>query len=222
MKQGFTNVSVCKTSVTHWKKRPRFQQTSNLCGFNTNPAFISRSLPIHADAWLYLETALIMSHWWAWLGLTHWGRDKIAAIFKYIFLNENVWIPLKISMKFVPEFRIKDIPALVQIMAWHRPGDKPLYEPMMVSLVTYICVTRPQWVNASSNFMILPIISVINSLVPERCSHNLNWVIIKSYQRYVFPVKLNGIKPHWWLVTISTGNGLVPSSNKPLPDPMLS
>ena len=32
-------------------------------------------------------------------------------------------------------------------MAWRRPGDKPLSEPMMVSLLTHICVTRPQWVN---------------------------------------------------------------------------
>ena len=32
-------------------------------------------------------------------------------------------------------------------MAWHRPGDKPLSELMMVSGLTHICVTRPQWVN---------------------------------------------------------------------------
>ena len=32
-------------------------------------------------------------------------------------------------------------------MAWRRSGDKPLSEAMMVSLPTYICVTRPQWVN---------------------------------------------------------------------------
>ena len=31
-------------------------------------------------------------------------------------------------------------------MAWRRPGDKPLSEPMMVSLPTHICVTWPQWV----------------------------------------------------------------------------
>ena len=31
--------------------------------------------------------------------------------------------------------------------AWGRPGDKPLYEPMMVGLLRHICVTRPQWVN---------------------------------------------------------------------------
>ena len=28
--------------------------------------------------------------------------------------------------------------------------------------------------------------------------------------------------PHWWLVNIGSGNGLVPSGNKPLPEPMLT
>ena len=67
-------------------------------------------------------------------------------IFKCIFLNENVWISLNISLKFVPKVPINNIPALVLIMAWRRPGDKPLSEPVMVSLPTHICVTRPQWV----------------------------------------------------------------------------
>ena len=70
-------------------------------------------------------------------------------IFKRIFLNENVWISLKISLKFVPKVPINNVPALVLIMAWCCPGDKPLSEPMMVSLLTLICVTRPQWVNGS-------------------------------------------------------------------------
>ena len=68
-------------------------------------------------------------------------------IFKCVFLNENEWVLPRISLKFVPKVRINNIPALVQIMAWRRPGDKPLSEPMMVSLLTHICVTRPQWVN---------------------------------------------------------------------------
>ena len=68
-------------------------------------------------------------------------------IFKCIFLNENVWIPAKISLKFVPKGPISNIPALVQIMTWRRSGDKLFSEPMMVSLLTHICVTRPQWVN---------------------------------------------------------------------------
>ena len=67
-------------------------------------------------------------------------------IFKCIFLNENLWIWLKISLNFVPKVRISNIPALVHLMAWRRPGDKPLSEPMMVRSTTHICVTRPQWV----------------------------------------------------------------------------
>ena len=102
--------------------------------------FCSTHIFIHAiDTWL-LHTG----------SLTHWGRDKWPPftddIFKCIFLNENVLISIKISLKFVPKGQINNIPALVQIMAWRRPGDKPLYEPMMVCLVTHICVTKPQWV----------------------------------------------------------------------------
>ena len=74
------------------------------------------------------------------------GRHFADDIFKCILLNENVWITIKNSLKFVPMVPISNIPALVQIMAWRRPGDKPLSEPMLVSLPTHICVTRPQWV----------------------------------------------------------------------------
>ena len=48
----------------------------------------------------------------------------------------------------VLKVRMNNIPALVQIMAWRRPGDKPLSGPMMVSLLTYICVIRPEWIIA--------------------------------------------------------------------------
>ena len=72
------------------------------------------------------------------------GRHFADDIFNCIFLNENARISLKSSLKFVPKVRINNIPALVQIMAWHRPGDKPICEPMMVSLLTHICVIRPQ------------------------------------------------------------------------------
>ena len=78
------------------------------------------------------------------------GRHLPDDIFKCIFVNGNIWISIKISLKIVPEVLINNIPALVQIMAWRRPGDKPLSEPMLVSLLTHICVTRPQWVNVVS------------------------------------------------------------------------
>ena len=74
------------------------------------------------------------------------GRHFTDDIFKRIFVNENIWIPITISQKFVPKGSINNIPALVRIMAWRRPGDKPLSEPMMVNLPTHICITWPQWV----------------------------------------------------------------------------
>ena len=74
------------------------------------------------------------------------GRHFPDDIFKCIFFYENLWISLKISLKFVPKVWINNIPALVQIMAWRRPGDKPFSEPMMVLLLMHICITLPQWV----------------------------------------------------------------------------
>ena len=73
--------------------------------------------------------------------------------FKRIFLNGNVWISIKISLKFVPKAPINKIPALVQIMACHQPGNKPLSEPMMVSILTHKCATRPQWVNIHKTYI---------------------------------------------------------------------
>ena len=74
------------------------------------------------------------------------GRYFADDTFKRIFLKENVRISITISLKFVPKSPIDNIPTLFRIMAWRRPGDKPLSEAMMVSLLTHICVARPQWV----------------------------------------------------------------------------
>ena len=74
------------------------------------------------------------------------GRHFTDDVFKCIFLNENVWILLKIPLKFVSKGPINNIPALVQIMACRRSGGKPLSEPMMASWLTHICVALPQWV----------------------------------------------------------------------------
>ena len=93
------------------------------------------------------------------------GRHFADDIFKWIFLNENIWIPIKISLKFVPKVLINNIPALVQKMAWCRPSDKPLSEPMMVCLLAHICVTRPQWVNNIRNKSALLISKV--DLIPD-------------------------------------------------------
>ena len=82
------------------------------------------------------------------------GRHFADDIFNCIYLNDNVWFPIKNSLKFVPEGQINKILALVQIMAWRRPGEKPLSEPMMVSLLTHICIIWPQWVSHHQNLFL--------------------------------------------------------------------
>ena len=77
--------------------------------------------------------------------------------FRCIFLNRSVWISLKISLKLVPEFRNNNIAALVQIMDWRLPGDKPLSEPMMIISLTPIRVTRPQWLMSFLQNSICPL-----------------------------------------------------------------
>ena len=67
-----------------------------------------------------------------------------------IFLNQNVRNSINISRNFLPKDEIHNITSLVQIMAWRRPGDKSLSEPLMVRLPMHICVTRPQCVNKKS------------------------------------------------------------------------
>ena len=81
----------------------------------------------------------LLSCGWMWLATRQNCRHFSDDIFKCNFLNENVWISTESSLKFVPKIPINKIPALVQIMAWCRPGDKALSELMMVRLPTHMC-----------------------------------------------------------------------------------
>ena len=77
-------------------------------------------------------------------------------ILKWIFLNENVWISIRISLQLISSGPIHNIPALVQIMACHLFGAKPLFEPMMVGLphiymslsLSELNTTERGWYNA--------------------------------------------------------------------------
>ena len=120
---------------------------------------------IHYTLCIYVKIKAVMSKWRSFVIKVHLTINKLQFVekedcrpqifnnnfgfwvFKRIFFNENVWISIKISLKFVPNGPINNITALVQIMAWRCSGDKPLSEPMMVSLPTHICVTRPQLIN---------------------------------------------------------------------------
>ena len=153
-------------------------------------------------------------------------------IFKRIFFNENVLILIKISLKYVPEGPINNIPALVQIMAWHHPGDKPLSEPMMVSLLTHICVTRPQWVNSLASYdskcrVFKPIMQ--NNSFDTGCVIALWWMpqnvtneksILVWVKASCHQATSHYLSQLWLLIKISSGNGLMLSRNNPLQFPI--
>ena len=124
------------------------------------------------------------------------GRHFPDDIFKCIFFNENVLITIKISLTFVPKGPINDIPTLVQIMAWRRPGEKPLSEPMLVSLPTHICVTRPQLVN-----------SCISYELQMKCSfvsyHPYYWL-------YLMRSEPNSGTFPWWSGTVTWWSKITP------------
>ena len=74
------------------------------------------------------------------------------------------------ELRYYMFYRVFRFSCLVPIMAWRRPGDKPLSEPMMVSSPTHICVTRPQWVKTIKYSMVS---------VPEGgASSSYKWSII--------------------------------------------
>ena len=79
----------------------------------------------------------------------HWSWDKMAIIvqitFWIIFLNGNCCNLIQISVKFVSEITVNNMPSLVQIMPWHWTTVKPL--PVQWSgLLMHRCVTRRWWV----------------------------------------------------------------------------
>ena len=81
--------------------------------------------------------------------LTHWGRDKMVIIFQPTFSNAFSWMKMhKLRLKFhlfFPKDPINNIPTFQHCCL---SGAEPLSEPIMVSLLTHICVTRTQWVQS--------------------------------------------------------------------------
>ena len=91
--------------------------------------------------------------WDMWsLTLTLRGRNQMDTILQTkvsSFLNEND----EFRLKFRWSGPINIIRALVQIMAWCRPGDKPLSDPMMIRLAMHISVTRLLWLNSNKFYV---------------------------------------------------------------------
>ena len=106
--------------------------------------------------------------------------------FNCILLNENIWTPMTIWLKFIPNGPINNIPALVQIMTLRQPGEKPFSEPVMAWFVDAYMLPSAQWIQSKDKCFTLswlpPLVIAIDKY-PYRCQptgSNLNYS--KSYQ----------------------------------------
>ena len=107
-----------------------------------------------------LSTTKILMWWssrwclWNMACLTHWGRDKMAAVFQTTFSIAFSWIKMYV-------FRLKFHWSLflrVQL-TWSSIGSDNGLAPSRLQAIiwtnggyftdAYICVARPQWVNSS-------------------------------------------------------------------------
>ena len=124
------------------------------------------------------------------------SRHLADDLLKCISLNENVRILIKISLRFVTKGPNNNITALVEIMAWRRPGDKPLSEPMMVRLPTHIyaslglneltntnmafCITQyRQRTVFGSVWNLFVLTGIENQTMLAQCSHNYRRLLSK-------------------------------------------
>ena len=109
--------------------------------------------------WCYFQCKICQIN----LCLTHWGQDKMTIIFQITFSNAFSWTKmyefwLKFHWSLFLSFQ------LTTSLPWFRKylgvdhGDKPVSEPMLVSLLMHICVTQPQWVKTAicSGFTLIP------------------------------------------------------------------
>ena len=83
--------------------------------------WISGSEPV-ALIWHMLPASSLQSRLVNTLRPRQHGHHFPDNICKCIFFNEKYKFAINISLKFVPRGPVNNIPALVQVMAWRRPG----------------------------------------------------------------------------------------------------
>ena len=135
-------------------------------------------------------------------------------IFKSIF-NESVWIPITISLKFVPKGPIDYNSALVRVVAWHRTGEKPLPASMLTQFTDSYIRTRGEKNNQDIftvvQYILLHFVGIhlkYSILYLKRClsvpSHYQYWLqIIDIHPRAIS----QNISKIWWQFFYAPVNG---------------
>ena len=140
-------------------------------------------MEMNDEFWLRFRWSLFISfqltifqHWFRWwLGA---GQATSHCLKQWWLIHWCIYVSL-------PQW-VDNISALVEIMAWRRPGTKPLSKPMMVSLLMHICFTWPKWVTTIHRDMLIKTRG--HSLTSKWHRHNN---ASKSYQIYSIQVYIS-------------------------------
>ena len=130
------------------------------------------------------------------------GLNVLSFWYFHCFLNKNIWISFKISLKFVSQGPSNNIPALVEIMVWRRSGDKPLSETMTVNLLT--TNTNHRWIQWIQLNVFKYIITI-----PWGCRY---WLYIMTHYYHIsfcYPAMVL----HWYLGYDKSSVGHLKSQN---------
>ena len=125
------------------------------------------------------------------------------SIVRFILMNENYFYFDSNFIEICSQKSNNNKIELEQLMAWQWSGDKLLSETVLVLSELTHWLLWDAAVILNENFQ---------THIKDRYLENFPW---NCFQ-------LHATRLHWKLVSIGSGNGLVPSGNKPLPEWMLT
>ena len=134
-----TSLTIVYSNVYSDADQRKHQSSASLAfvwGIHRGPVNSPHKWPATRKMSPFDDVIMITSHLtFVWnQDLTHWGRDKMVAIFQTTFSNAFCLMKmyefrLRFYWNVVPMGPVINIPALLQRMAWRLIGDKPLSEP---------------------------------------------------------------------------------------------
>ena len=163
------------------------------------PLMIMKSISFHGSPVMMLMNSSLQDVLLNTLRPRRNGQHFADDISKHIFINENIWILINVSLPLVPKGPVNNIPALVQIMAWRLPGNKPLSESMVISLLMHICFTRPQYVNLLTYGKL---IKLFKGLIWKDIFASISCTLPIVSTQHWFTQRANQYLSHCWLILL--------------------
>ena len=127
-------------SYAYWSAPTKnFPNVASYCADTKKDCFIT--LVIHGrwavkSRWAIVTCQAILTNPWSCdhtpaNPLTHWGQNKMTAIFttdifKCIATNAKMWISVKVSLNFAPQDPIDNNSVLAHVGSWCQTGHKPM------------------------------------------------------------------------------------------------